>query len=100
MLRRHNAERLELERNLCGEEEQALDKMLSDGEDKRNKLIKDMGEKLAFKLQGIYSHLSISLVTKWHMKVFPVERCPMKRGVPLKVVYSEERCLVEKESAM
>ena len=52
LLRRQNAERLQLERDLLAEEDRTLNELLSDSELKRNKIIHDIGEKMASRLQG------------------------------------------------
>ena len=52
LLRRENAERLQLERDLSTEERKALEAAMVDDDKKRQALLKEKAEELASKLQG------------------------------------------------
>ena len=52
LLRRQNAEKLDLERRLVSEEEEALARLTADHDAKRQKIMDDMAEKLSNKLSG------------------------------------------------
>ena len=53
LLRRQNAEKLELERRLVAEEGEALARLTADHDAKKQKIMDEMAEKLANKLSGI-----------------------------------------------
>lgn len=53
LLRRQNAERMNLERELVREEQNTLGNQVQEDVDKRQKIINHYAEDLAFKLQGI-----------------------------------------------
>ena len=52
LLRRQNAERLQLERDIGTEERQALEAAINEDEAKRNAFLKQKAQELADKLQG------------------------------------------------
>ena len=52
LLRRQNAEKLQLERNLAKEEQEALERVTAEQNIKRQRLIEEMGDKLSNKLAG------------------------------------------------
>ncbi|CAH1797049.1 unnamed protein product [Owenia fusiformis] len=53
LLRKHNAEKLKLERELEDEESRALDSLLIEHDTKRQEELEELGRKLAFELQGV-----------------------------------------------
>lgn len=58
LLRRQNAERLAAERDMMAAEQETLERFVSEDEEKRNRIIDEMSDKLANKLQGMPSECS------------------------------------------
>ena len=56
LLRRQNAQKLQMERTLAMEEQATLDGAVKEESEKRQKVVKEMAEKLVDELQGMNFH--------------------------------------------
>lgn len=65
-MRRCKAARLELERDLIQEEESAMDELMAAEHAKRQQMLDDMSDKLAYKVQGTIISLLICFPLRPH----------------------------------
>ena len=67
LMRRQNAERLQLERDLVGSENQTFGEQAEEFDVKRRQIIENATKDLNTKLQGVYSYMSIYIYIYIHM---------------------------------